>query len=500
MEDLRKQQPNILQRPPVVTILGHVDHGKTTLLDTIRKTNVALREHGGITQHIGAYQIELSPKQKADKKKISSQKITFIDTPGHEAFSKMRSRGATVADIAILVVAANDGVMPQTIESISMIKEAKIPCIVALTKMDLPDIQEEKVKKQLTKQGLNLEEYGGNTPVIPVSAKTGKGVDKLLEMIAVVTELFGGKEEGTDKLKAVVIESTLSKNRGPVATVIIRNGQMIIGEELVCDTQEFKLRALITWLGENRPSASAGDPVEVLGWKEVPPVGSLLYKKSETELAKPVVKEIAVAPPLSLTEVLPAQLPNINQIKLILKSDTLGTLDAITESLKVNTDIVLLSKGVGVITESDIFLAKTTGALIVGFNIKPPDSIVKLAESEKVLIKTYHIIYELIDEITEVVEAIREGNLVNVLGEAKILALFPMKDQLIAGLKVISGRIARGDQVKVVRGEKELGRAKIKSLRHGKEDITKAEQGSEAGIILSQKIDLLTGDSIISIG
>lgn len=475
----KNQTQHFFSRPPIVTILGHVDHGKTTLLDTIRKTNIAQREHGGITQHIGAYQIELK----------TIQKITFIDTPGHEAFAKMRGRGANVADIAILVVAANDGVMPQTIESIKLIQSAQIPSIVVINKVDLPDVNLEKIKKQLTKQGLKLEEYGGEIPVVPLSAKTGQGVDKLLKMILLLSELNQIKEDITGDFRAVIIESTLSRNRGAVATIIVRNGKLSVGEEVICENQEFKVRALINWFGGNQNQISSGDPAELLGWQKVPIVGATLYKKNGfklQEVEKPDIKPVVKA--------------EISQekLKLIIKSDNSGTLEAILAGLPQNATII--ASGVGQISESDILLAKTAKALVIGFNLKVSDSVIKLAESEKVILKTYNIIYELLDEIDDVVEAALKGNLVEILGEAKIMAVFTMKDQTVAGVKVISGRIARGDKVKIVRKDEELARSRIKSLRLRKEDITRAEQGTEAGVVLAENIAFLTGDAIISIG
>ncbi len=507
---------SVLLRPPIVTILGHVDHGKTTLLDYIRKTSVAAREYGGITQHIGAYQTEVVLPQQEKNGKSQSKEITFIDTPGHETFSKMRSRGAKVADIAVLVIAGNDGVMPQTIESIEHIKSAGIPCLVAINKVDLPDINLDKVKKQLTKAGLKLEEYGGDIPIVPLSAKSGQGVPKLLEMILLLAELNQITDTSSQPFKAVVIESVLSKNRGPVATVVVRSGKLKVGEEVVCDNQEFKIRALVDWLGKNLDEVKNGDAAEILGWKILPTVGSILIKKGEAVLAEPAEKEIITAPTITLpahneTEITIPQpsgsltIPESaeteideEKIKLIIKADTAGTLEAIMYSLPKN--IVAIQSGVGNISESDILLAKTTKALIIGFHLKPSDNILKLADSEKVIIKTYNIIYELINEIDDVVDALKKGNLVKTLGEARVQAIFDIKDQKIAGVKVISGRIAKGDQIKIVRGDEEIGRAKIKSLKHNKEDITKSEQGSEAGILLSQNLDILTGDSIISIG
>lgn len=491
-------QVPIILRYPIVTVLGHVDHGKTTLLDTIRNTRVAAKEHGGITQHISAYQIEL-PSKTGRGKQPSIKKITFIDTPGHQAFTNMRSRGANVADIAILVIAANDGVAPQTIESIRLIQSTKIPCIVAINKIDLPDVNIEKIKKHLTKLDLTLEEYGGDIPVIPVSAKTGQGIDKLIEMIFLLSDLYQIHHDTPGKLKAVVIESTLSKNRGPVATVVMRSHNLSVGDEVTCEDQKFKVRALINWLGKNQKQVTGGDPVEILGWKEVPAVGSILQDTHQMKIVPAIDHKLSQTPtnPVNDTKE-PSQ---EDKIKFILKSDTAGTLEAILESLKEKSDkITIVSGSVGNINESDIFLAKTTGSIVIGFHHTPPDSVRKLAETEKVIVKTYPIIYELIEEIDDLIEAVRLGNLVTVLGESKILATFTIKNQKIAGVKVMKGRIARGDQVKIIRENQELGRTRIKSLRHGKEDVTVAEQGSEAGVLFTQNIDYLTGDSIISIG
>lgn len=475
-------------RPPIVTVLGHVDHGKTSLLDKIRETDVASREHGGITQHIGAYQVDKNGK-----------KITFIDTPGHEAFANMRARGADVADIAILVVAANDGIMPQTKESIGHIKAANIPTIIALNKIDLPEANPEKVKKQLTSAGFVLEEYGGETPVLLLSAKTGQGIDKLLDMILLLSELNQIGQDLSTPLSAIVIESLLSKQKGPTATVIVRNGNLTTGEEVQCDNQQFKIRAIFDWNGKSLSSISAGDPGQLLGWKTVPAVGSSVTsaQKERTTITTPEQKTLA---PFTKPEItpLPTQALEEEKVKVIIKADTAGTLEAILAGL---TDtITVITSGVGPITESEILLAKTAKALVIGFNQKTSDQVLRLAQSEKVIVKTYSIIYELFQEIEDVVEAIRTGNLVTTLGEAKVLALFPFDGETVAGIKVTKGRIARGDQVRVMRENEEIGRARIKSLKHQKEDITKAEEGTEAGLLLSNKLDFLTGDSIIAIG
>jgi len=489
-------QQDYYPRPPIATVLGHVDHGKTTLLDYIRKTNITAKEHGGITQHIGAYQIEV-PEKIRKKESNYAAKITFIDTPGHEAFAKMRSHGATVADIAILVVAADDGVKPQTIESITHIKNAKIPAIVALNKIDLPEVNLEKVKKQLSKAGLTLEEYGGEVPLIPISAKTGNGIEKLLETIIFLTDLFQIKAKINEPTSGVIIESSVSKFKGITGSIVLRSGNLRIGDEVINDNQEFKVRAMHNWQGKQLSEIKAGDPAEILGWKVIPIVGSLIVKKAEMQLETRPHEELDkfVQKPI----VAPEHTEDAQRIKLIIKADTQGTLDAIIDGLK-KVEIDIIHKGVGAITESDILLAKISKALVIGFSQKPNDQVLKLAQSEKVLIKTYNIIYELFDEIVDVIEALKKGDLVTILGEAKVLELFNFKGETIIGARVIKGRIARGDAVKVMRNKTEIGRTKIKSLKHHKEDITKAETGSEIGIGLAQKMEMLTGDSIISIG
>lgn len=479
--------------PPVVTVLGHVDHGKTTLLDTIRKTNTASREAGGITQAIGAYQVQVPNSP--------GKTITFIDTPGHEAFAKMRSRGAKVSDIAILVVASNDGIKPQTIESLIHIKEAKIPYLIALTKIDLPEANLEKIKQQLTKQDVKLEEYGGDVPLIPVSAKEGKGIDKLLEIILLLTELHEIKVDPKGQFKAVVIEAGLHKAKGPVVTIVVKQGSISKGEVMVTsDGEEAKVRVMFDEYNKEVEKATVSQGVELLGFSKVPNVGTIIYKKSEEAIQIRQPQPLEVAPKAEILTSPPPEVLSVIKLKIVLKTDNVGSLEAIRESLAKKENIEIISSSSGNITESDVLLAKSGTAIIIGFNIKPNSSVLKLAQSEKVMIKTYPIIYEMFDEIEEVVKALQKGGLEDVLGEAKILASFDMKGENIAGLRVISGRIARGDKVKIMRGEKEVSRGKIKSLRHQKEDITKAEQGMEAGVTFSQKLDFLVNDSIIAIG
>jgi translation initiation factor IF-2 len=485
---------DLMLRPPIVVILGHVDHGKTTLLDTIRKTDIATKEHGGITQHIGAYQIDIDTSIFSSKS-YPIKKITFIDTPGHEAFSKMRERGANIADIAVLVIAANDGIKPQTLESLKHIKDAKIPYIVALNKTDLPDINADKIKQQLQKNDIKLEEYGGDIPLINVSAKKGTGVDKLLYTILLLADLYQIKEDKQNINEAVVIESNLSKNIGPTATIIMKNGKINIGDELFCENQSLKIRALINWKGNNITEIHPSEPAQVLGWKIIPKIGSIVTDK------KHEITNKNNQPNTDKIITLESQSEEEEKIKLILKTDTNGSLEAIMAQLQKNLNLNVLHSAIGAINDSDVLLAKTTKSIIIGFNVKASNSTLKLAESEKIIIKTFNIIYELLDELNDVTEMLKEKNQEVILGEAKILVIFPQKNkENIAGVRIIKGEIKKGDKIKIIRNNEEIGRSRIISLKHGKDDIQKAKINTEAGLQLANHVEYLTGDSIISIG
>ncbi|MCL4382567.1 MAG: translation initiation factor IF-2 [Patescibacteria group bacterium] len=463
-------------RPPIVVVLGHVDHGKTTLLDYIRQTHIALKEAGQITQHIGAYQVD-----------VGDQKITFIDTPGHEAFNKMRSRGANIADLAILVVAADDGVMPQTQEAIHHIREAKIPMIVAINKVDLPGINLEKIKKQLAKESVLLEGYGGQIVSLPISAKTGEGIKDLLDMIILVSEMEGLEGGESGLFEAVVIESKMDRNRGPLASILVKNGTLCQSDEIFIEGQKSRVRAIINDRGEQIKEAKPGMPVEIFGLEVIPQVGSFVTKTATTISPKVIENESVAEQTQEKTE----------KIKIILKADTIGTLEALTNSLgKEKAQII--SSGTGDITDSDILLAKTTKAIILGFNIRIKPSVVKLAETEHVNYKIYQIIYELLDEIDEVIEALSKPTEEESLGKAEIIAEFPTKKTKIAGCRVIEGRLALGDRIKILRAEKEIGQAKIKSLHSQKVKINKASLGQECGLVFDPPLDFTIGDVVIS--
>ncbi len=476
-------------RPPIVTVLGHVDHGKTSLLDYIRKTSVAAREHGGITQHIGAYQV-----------KVKDKLITFIDTPGHEAFAKMRSRGANVADIAILVVASDDSVKPQTKESIDQIKTAGIPLIVALNKIDLPSANPDKVKQDLAKVGVQVEGFGGDVPLVAVSAKTGKGIGELLEMILLVAEMKGLVLEADKPLEAVVIETRLDKGKGMVATVLVKKGNLTRGLALYAGAAPVgKIRAMFDENGKVADTAGPGKPVEVLGFTQLPQVGSVL---SDRPTAPPTASSA-----MKSDQTDSAQLPDFlkpvaeqkqETIKIVLKADTAGSLEAIGTSLDPRVEIV--GSGIGEVGEADILLAKSSRAIVIGFNVKATHAAEKLAQTEKVVFRTYKIIYELLDELSEVVSGMKKvltGE--RELGLGQIIAEFPYEKQRVAGTKVANGRLARGDMVKILHDGNEIARAKIKSLRHGKDDITKADIGIECGILFDRKVDFTLGDAIIAV-
>lgn len=475
-------------RPPIVTILGHVDHGKTTLLDYIRKANVAAREHGGITQHIGAYQVEHEGKI-----------ITFIDTPGHAAFEKMRSRGANVADIAILVVAIDDGLMPQTIEAIKHIKAAGVSTIIAVNKIDLPGIdtkvQLQKIKKQLSDQGLIVEEYGGDVPLIELSAKSGLGVDKLLEIITLVAEMNEIKGDPALPAAGVVIESSLDKFKGAIATLLIRNGTLKKGDLILMGGVKGKIRGMFNHFGKSIDKAPPSTPVEVLGLESVPEVGATLGEEAKQK--DTITKNLG-----NLLDQLRED--KNKKLKVVIKADKQGSLEAVVNSLeKFNKDgevIDFVSTGTGDILEDNVKIAAAVGAIVVGFNVKVGPTAAKIAEHEQVLVRTYNVIYELIDEIGDVVESLlKVGQLEEVLGRAEIIAEFPFgKNERIAGCRVLEGGIAKGQKLRIVRGDEILSEVKLKSLRKVKEEVNKVEKGNDCGMIFDGNPDFQIGDIVES--
>ena len=461
-------------RPPIVAVLGHVDHGKTTLLDFIRKTRVALREAGGITQKIGAYQVE-----------VDSKKITFIDTPGHQAFSKMRSRGAKVADLVVLVVAADDGVMPQTLESLEHIRTAEVPFLVAINKIDIAGTDPEKIKKQLADNGIKIEGHGGDIVCVPVSAKTGQGVKDLLEMILLLAEMEEIKGSIEGPLEAVMIESKMEKG-GPVGTMIVKNGTLKIGEQILVENVPTKVRGILNENGKNQTLVQPGQPVEVIGFESVPPIGAKVTKAEEV---------ISKETPVQKTEKIEIPDEAKDKLKIILRADSKGSLEAVKESLPESVFVVF--SGVGDILESDIFLAQTVGAEIVGFNVRASSETKKLGETEKVKIKIYKIIYELLEELEkESLGEISEEK--EILGKAVILKEFEIGGSRIAGCRVLEGRINQADRIILQRGEREIGKTKISSMKHQKTEISESRQNEEFGAIFSSPLDFKVGDMLIS--
>ena len=456
-------------RQPIVAVLGHVDHGKTTLLDAIRKTNLLRKEVGGITQAIGA----------SVAKTKNGQPITFIDTPGHEAFNKMRSRGAQAADIAILVVAADDGVKPQTKEAIEHILTTETPFLVAITKTDIETANTEITKGQLEKEGVLLEGRGGKVPVVEVSGKTGKGLEELLEMIILLAEVEGIEDSSKKSLSAVVIETGKDK-RGTVVSVVVKEGIVSVGAKLFVDGLEAKVRGLFDWEQKPVKVVGPGEPSLILGFSESPNVGSLVTEEKQVSSSNEIKTGRSV--------------PEVGEeeLGLVLKTASSGSLEAVIASLPKKA--VVVSSGVGDVTESDVFMAKSSNANIYVFEAKVSAAVKKLAETEGVKIKDFRIIYELIDSLEE---TIKKGEK-TILGEANILAEFPFNSKRVAGCKVAKGTITKEAKVTLVRDGKELGEAKIISMKKQKEEIASAKEGEECGLILAPQLDFEIGDVLVS--
>lgn len=477
MTSKNKKSTEIQHRSPIVAILGHVDHGKTTLLDYIRKTHVQEKEAGGITQSIGAYQAEFQGK-----------KITFIDTPGHAAFSKMRSQGANVADIAILLVAADDGVKPQTIESISHIKSAKIPFLVVINKTDAPGASIDTVKAQLTEHEIFVEGYGGNTPVVAISAKKGENVNELLENILILSELEELPYQPDVALSAVIIEAQKHPKKGVLVSAIVQEGTLSSQDNLKTASASGKVRALYDENGKSKQTVKPGEPVQILGFKQLPKVGEIITKSDSME------QSVSAEKPQNIPAILEE---NENRFNVILRADTLGSLEAIKGNLAEEINLVL--SGTGNITESDILLASTTNSIILGFNSQASGSIKKLAEIEGVVIKSYKIIYELLEYLEKKVLNILEPTInEDILGEAQVIKVFDFGEVLIAGSQVNSGKISVGDAVHLKRNDTIIKDSRVKSLKIGKEEVTTVKAGNECGILLFPQLDIKKKDIIMS--
>lgn len=489
-------------RSPVVTIMGHVDHGKTSLLDYIRKANVAAKEHGGITQHIGAYQVELPEGV-----------ITFLDTPGHAAFTAMRARGAQVTDIAILVVAADDGIMPQTIEAIAHIKNADVPMIVAVNKIDRDNAQPDKVLTQLTEHNVIAEAFGGQTITCKVSALTGEGVPQLLEMILLQAEVLDLKADPRGKVLGIVIEAKLEKGRGPVATVLVEEGTLKAGDSVVVGRTFGKIKAMSNYLGERQNEAGPSCPVEILGLNEVPHAGDVIEvvedEKSARQIAESRAEDFRVsslsAPSRGLTlKDLKTRIEGsgIKDLNLVVKADVQGSVEAVRGMLeKIENEEVavkIIHSGVGSITESDVLLASAADAICIGFNTKPETGAKNEAERTKVEIRTYKIIYELIEDIEKAVKGMLEPKFEEqYLGTIEVRVRFQFgRKGLIAGCYVQDGKVTRGALCRVKRGNDQVFEGKISSLKHFKDDVREMSVGQECGITFDGWEGFAEGDIV----
>lgn len=494
-------EKDLVKRAPVVTIMGHVDHGKTSLLDAIRMTNVAEKEAGGITQHIGAYQVEKD-----------GRKIVFIDTPGHEAFTRMRARGAKVTDIVVLVVAADDGVMPQTLEAIDHARAAGVPIIVAINKIDKPDAQPERVKQQLADRGLLAEDWGGDTVMVPVSAKAKTNLDLLLEMILLVADLQDLKANPDRPAIGTVLEAKLDRGRGPVATVLVRNGRLTVGDYFVCGSVFGRVRAMFDDRGQPVREAGPATPVEVLGLESLPEVGDTFQVVTDTAKAKQIViyrevkaREQAMARSSRITlDQLHEQIKTgeVKELSVILKTDVGGTAEVLTEALqKLSSDKVkvnVLHASVGAITETDVLLASASNAIIIGFNVRPERSAAQLAEQEKVDIRLHTVIYELVEEMKRAMVGMLEPVFKETYkGHAEVREIFRIsKVGTVAGCQVSDGVLTRDSEVRVLRDNVVVYTGKIASLRRFKNDVSEVKTGMECGVALENFQDIKPGDII----
>jgi translation initiation factor IF-2 len=495
-----RHEDNMIVIPPVVTIMGHVDHGKTSLLDTIRKTKVAVGEAGGITQHIGAYQVE-----------VSGKKITFLDTPGHEAFTAMRARGAQVTHIAVIVVAADDGVMPQTREAIDHAQAAKVPIIIALNKMDKIDANPDFVKQQLYDIGVVIEEFGGDVICVPVSARKGTGIDDLLEMILLVAEVQDIRANPNRLATGVIIEAKLEKNTGPMATVLIQQGTLKMGDNIVVGSMSGKIRAMFNDRGKRIQKAPPSTPVSILGLPEVPQAGDRLEVVTDERKAKLAASKIAEqrrseSIPLGQVSLdtlyMQMQEGKVKELNVVLKCDVQGSAEAIKNALsrvgEENIKVRLIHEGIGNISETDVHLAGASGAVIIGFNVKADGAAQRLAQKENVEIRYYDIIYKLTDDIQAALTGMLEPTYREVIeGHAEVQQTFKAgKSTVIAGCRITDGKITRSSQARILRKKELVYDGKIASLRRGRDDVREVATGYECGIVLDDFTEFEVGDII----
>ncbi|QOX65821.1 translation initiation factor IF-2 [Anoxybacterium hadale] len=501
LELFKDQDEDLKSRPPIITVMGHVDHGKTSLLDAIRKTNVTASESGGITQHIGASEVY-----------ANGQKIVFLDTPGHEAFTAMRARGAHVTDIAVLVVAADDSVKPQTVEAISHAKAAGVPIIVAINKMDKPGADPTRVKQDLTEHNLLIEEWGGDIICVPVSAKTGEGIDTLLEMILLQAEVLELKANPNRLAMGSVIEARLDKTRGPVATLLVLNGTLQAGMSVVAGTSSGRIKAMTNFKGDAIRKAGPATAVEILGLTEVPEAGDEFNAVKEDKVAREIaenrkskLREEVMARNSSITlEQLFSQIQEgeVKELNLIIKGDVQGSVGALTQSLEKlkneNVKVKIIHTGVGTVTESDIMLANTSGAIVIAFNVRPSTAITSLAEREKVEIRTYRVIYDAIDEVESAMKGMLDPVFKEVvLGKIEIRNTFKVPGVgIIGGAYVLEGKVLRNAEIRLVRDGIVIHEGKISSLKRFKDDVKEVNHGYECGIGIENYNDIKEGDII----
>ena len=499
----KDKERDLKTRPPVVTVMGHVDHGKTSLLDSIKKTHVTQSEAGGITQHIGAYTVNLAGK-----------KITFLDTPGHEAFTSMRLRGAQTTDIAVLVVAADDGVMPQTIEAISHARSAEVPIIVAITKIDKPEANPERVKQELMNENLLAEEWGGDTIVVGVSSKTGEGIDELLEMILLVAEMRELKANPNRRAIGTIIEANLDKAKGPMATILIKNGTLRFGDSIVSGVCSGRIRAMQDDKGKQVKKAGPSMPVVVLGLNEVPNAGDTIYAVNDDKTAKAIAdKNAEITREKRLSQTTKISLDNlfekiseedVKELNIVVKADVKGSVEALNQSLlKLSTDEVKISiihSGVGGINESDVTLASASNAIVIGFNVRPNINAIELAKAEDVEIRTYRVIYEIINDIEQAAKGMLDPDIVEeILGRCEIRQTFKLpNNQMVAGVYVLNGKILRNSKVKVLRDDVVIHEGDIASLKRFKDDAKELATGFEGGLVIDGFNDIKEGDLLES--
>lgn len=497
-----EDEKNLEERPPVVVVMGHVDHGKTSLLDAIRKSRVTEKEAGGITQHIGAYTVAIDDKP-----------ITFLDTPGHEAFTAMRMRGASVTDIAILVVAADDGVMPQTIEAINHAKAAGVEIIVAINKIDKESANPDRVKQELTEYGLLAEDWGGDTICVPVSAVSKQGIDNLLEMIILVAEMKELKANHKKKARGTVIEAKLDKGRGSVATILVQSGTLKVGDPIVAGSSYGKIRAMMNDKGQKVKSAGPSIPVEILGLSEVPSAGDSFYVAKSDKQARQVAEAVIAKDRVDMIKSTPQKVSlddlftqiqsgNMKELNIVIKADVQGSVEAVRSSLeKLSNEEVRIRTihgGVGAITESDVMLASASNAIIIGFNVRPENTAKSVAEDQKVDVRLYRVIYNAIEDITAAMKGMLDPVYEEkVTGHAEIRQIFKASGVgTIGGSYVTDGKIFRNSQVRIIRDGIIVYEGELAALRRFKDDVKEVNAGYECGLLFNKFNDIKEGDQV----